>query len=403
MVLSRKELQALAKEHGIKANQSNEVLLSLLHDYLPTEDDPSDDEVPSEVAAVDEADVKLMVDDIVEVLCDESVWKFATIKRVNKKMVKVCVSEDGSLLNAKYSEIRKPISTIVEEEMEMAIDKEEVMNTEDGMEEELTEYQQEQMELAVRESILNYDTTPIDIVDNSALEDAAIKPPILEEVNVLVKTCATPNKLLSKSPKPTWNSSSKPSEPVLNIKRKSFSNTPVKSATRPLNAIVKLNKTQQLRQEALKKRLQKDSTMNNTSTSLAFTTKASCGTPNYKKIHQNQFKNMKAITSIHARDEKLNNKLNNALHTAKTTSVLQPTKNNAQSDAKQNAFKAKPLPKFYKSTSNTQIQKENAAEVRHATKVNMEDRRRLKINATNSIVKDLSSRNGPFTDLINNL
>ena len=411
-MLSRRELQALAKERGIKANQSNEALLSLLHDYLPSGGNETRMEAVNESQVevdsskvsfkeytADLNDIHVIVGETVEVLCDETVWKFATIKKINKKSLKVCVNEDGSLIHAKLSEIRRPISNNTGNEEKLV---EKSVNDDEYMEEELTEYQQELMELAVRESILNCDSTPMTTINESTT--CVLEPLVQEKVKDVTINCATPNKLTllpSKSPKPNWNSSSKPTETMANTKRKSFSNTPVKSTSRPLNSYVKLNKTQQLRQEALKKRLQKDTTVDATSKSMVFTTKSTSGTPNYKKIHQKQFNNMKAITSIHTRDEGLNNKLTTALHIAKSTSAFQPTKKKCDVGVKEKEFKAKPLPKFYK--SNVHVQKENMSEIRPAIKMVNMDNRRLNVNATNSIIKDLTNRNGPFTDLINNL
>jgi hypothetical protein len=153
---ARKEIQALAKEFGLKANASTESIVnSILSSCVesaagpapvvaavtePTTSEPVVETVvaaePMEVAAP--ADVKDVVEsviqsepkslasgDCVEVLVDGA-WKRAVIKRINKKSVRACLSVENTEVTVKNEEIRQVCDVSNVADMEAAEAKEDV-------------------------------------------------------------------------------------------------------------------------------------------------------------------------------------------------------------------------------------------------------------------------------------
>ncbi len=134
--LTRKELQALAKEHGVKANLSNNDIIAKLSELsVDTEEETKAVEIVStELTSaeetpviVEEASVSPEVEIVAEVPVVENivlfnaedvtvgdsvevdvsgVWTKAMVKRVNKKTVRVSLMDTREELTVKFDEIR---------------------------------------------------------------------------------------------------------------------------------------------------------------------------------------------------------------------------------------------------------------------------------------------------------
>ena len=142
--LSRKELQALAKEHGVKANLSNNDILAKLSELsVDTEEESKTVEIVSTEltsveetpAVVEEASVLPEAEVVAEVPIVENIvlfnaedvtvgdsvevdvsglWQKAVVKRVNKKAVRVSLMDTREEFTVKFDEIRVPGTTFVE-------------------------------------------------------------------------------------------------------------------------------------------------------------------------------------------------------------------------------------------------------------------------------------------------
>lgn len=290
--LSRKELQALAKEHGIKANQSSNILLSLLsslvdnykEDINPTRELSSAATVPSSITSttstsslletvtlssttvednyIQEHNVSSVNNNDYKVSSKVQIfyhneWINATILRFNKKSIRVSTIDDTEV-TVKFDEIRS-IEETIEKKQDTNENKELSLNDID----ESCPISHEKLVEALMSEVKYSDI--VDDANDEVFEENFDKENNNNQNNNETESNINQSFTLKQTLKNVeWNSSAKVpltfDEVVnettnLSKKRKSFSNTPVTKVARPAYE-VKLTKAQTLRAESNKMKLQ---------------------------------------------------------------------------------------------------------------------------------------------------
>lgn len=426
--MSRKELQALAKEHGIKANLSNAAIIEALQEKMAcAQEDAAVEEIetaqpeveavpqaavepPSSLAAAEteaqpETERSFEVGDQVEVLV-EGAWVSATIKRVNKTSFRTAL-EDGQQMTLKMSEIRFPMpkedlqadqpemeeevaegqeeeeeeveedptaAETVEAEMDCEGDAEEAPVEADLVAAEMEEDEQQEEELEEEVAATSADVQPLDDDAMIAIINAMVNEnDVLSSLPPRRKSISRESLNRLSMPKASRLSIPKaePSEPSATstsaepeARRKTFATSPVKphSSIKP-----KTNAAQRLRLESLQKKrmeeskfLQKNqrssmiaslpsrktsllqtplsSTKPTTATAtstgvgktpsnVATTASGQRKTPDFARLHKQQFSSQKPITAIVERKSSIVHKMEDAFHKAYDRATTTPSEN----------------------------------------------------------------------------
>jgi hypothetical protein len=140
--MGRKDLQALAKLHGIKANLSNaDIIVKLREKLSPVQASaeesvavpeapicqpvPSEDLLPAQGEGVENTvaeglnstvSKEHVVGDMVEAFVNAA-WQSSVIKRINKKTIRVSLSADAAEYTVKFEEVRTRTAAVAEASM----------------------------------------------------------------------------------------------------------------------------------------------------------------------------------------------------------------------------------------------------------------------------------------------
>ena len=310
--LPRKELQALAKEHSIKANGSSD---SIIANILAVEEGTSSaddsnvvkEEVIADVDVVPEKEAASLEKGSVVYGFVNSVWVQVTIKKVNKKTFRVTLGDNSEItLELDLVVAEKPVDAEAEE-VQVA-------------EMELDVHQEPEIESSVDEVVATDDI----IVEETEAETETVVPNLGRLSWGMTKAQKLRNEAIAKNIA-TASASKEPAKRSSSFAQTSLVTTPSK---RKLFKAVDRNSFLMETCTPFAAKSRRNSTQEeaaapaaSTSAKNALTPKAPPKSPNFKAIHAKQFQNSKPITAVIKKNAAVDAKMTAALANAKSSNT----------------------------------------------------------------------------------